>query len=94
VTVVTFRIKYKILQKPELLIMSLQRTFLSAIAALSLNIGVARAQTEIQWWHAMGGQLGEATQELAQAFNKSQKEYKVNAIYKGTYTEAAYFAGI
>ena len=58
----------------------------AGIAAATLSLS-AHAAVEVQWWHAMGGQLGEATQELAQAFNKSQKEYKVNAIYKGTYTE-------
>jgi len=46
-----------------------------------------RAQTEIQWWHAMGGQLGETLNALADGFNKSQKDYKVVPVYKGTYTE-------
>jgi sn-glycerol 3-phosphate transport system substrate-binding protein len=60
----------------------------AASAALTCSGGaVAQAQTEINWWHAMGGQLGERVSELAEGFNKSQKEYKVNAIYKGTYTE-------
>ena len=35
----------------------------------------------------MGGNLGEAVNALAEGFNKSQKEYKVNAVYKGSYTE-------
>jgi len=42
---------------------------------------------EIQWWHAMGGQLGEVVNNLADEFNKSQSEYKVTAVYKGSYTE-------
>ncbi len=46
-----------------------------------------RAQTEIQWWHAMGGQLGETLYALAEDFNKAQKDYKVTPVYKGTYTE-------
>jgi sn-glycerol 3-phosphate transport system substrate-binding protein len=49
--------------------------------------GAALAQTEITFWHAMGGALGEKTKEITEAFNKSQSEYKVNAIYKGNYTE-------
>src|SRR5579859_7563590 len=42
---------------------------------------------EIQWWHAMGGQLGEKVNEIAGNFNKSQSAYKVVPVYKGTYTE-------
>jgi sn-glycerol 3-phosphate transport system substrate-binding protein len=36
----------------------------------------------------MGGALGEAVNGLATKFNESQKEYKVNAIYKGSYPES------
>ena len=67
-----------------------RRLLLCASAAVALAFGgatTAQAQTEIQWWHAMGGQLGEALNELAEGFNKSQKEYKVVPVYKGTYTE-------
>ncbi len=49
--------------------------------------GPARAATEIQLWHAMGGVLGEKVKEIVEGFNKSQSEYHVNAIYKGTYPE-------
>jgi sn-glycerol 3-phosphate transport system substrate-binding protein len=35
----------------------------------------------------MGGQLGEALNALAEGFNKSQADYKVVPVYKGTYTE-------
>jgi sn-glycerol 3-phosphate transport system substrate-binding protein len=65
--------------------MKLQHT--AAALALAGFAASAQAATEIQWWHAMGGQLGEATAALAEGFNKSQSEYKVNAVYKGTYTE-------
>ena len=58
----------------------------AAVAALASAHG-ASAQTEIQWWHAMGGNLGEAVNQLADQFNKSQTAYKVNAVYKGSYTE-------
>jgi sn-glycerol 3-phosphate transport system substrate-binding protein len=56
-------------------------------AAFGLSAGAASAQTEIQWWHAMGGNLGEAVNELAAQFNKEQSAYKVNAVFKGSYTE-------
>ncbi|HYM32467.1 MAG TPA: sn-glycerol-3-phosphate ABC transporter substrate-binding protein UgpB [Candidatus Cybelea sp.] len=54
---------------------------------LALAPGASMAQTEIQWWHAMGGQLGDKVNELAANFNKSQTEFKVVPVYKGTYTE-------
>ena len=67
-----------------------RRFMLGAAAAVAMTCGgsvAAPAQTEVQWWHAMGGQLGEALNALADSFNKSQTEYKVVPVYKGTYTE-------
>jgi len=55
--------------------------------AFGLMAGTAQAQTEIEWWHAMGGQLGESLNAIAQAFNESQDEYQITAIYRGTYEE-------
>ena len=57
------------------------------LADLGAYFAPANAATEIQFWHAMGGQLGEVVNNLAEEFNKSQTEYKVNAVYKGSYTE-------
>ena len=67
----------------------MSRILLSSVAAVAMLASAhgAAAQTEIQWWHAMGGNLGDAVNALADQFNKSQKEYKVNAVYKGSYTE-------
>ncbi|MGL6027724.1 MAG: extracellular solute-binding protein [Vibrio sp.] len=45
------------------------------------------AETELTWWHAMGGQLGETVNHLANEFNASQNDYKLIPIYKGSYTE-------
>src|SRR5262245_50951839 len=59
----------------------------SVIVAICGGNVAAGAQTEIQWWHAMGGQLGETLNALADGFNKSQTEYKVVPVYKGTYPE-------
>jgi sn-glycerol 3-phosphate transport system substrate-binding protein len=59
----------------------------------------AHAQTEIQWWHSMGGALGDKVNELAKKFNESQTAYKIVPSYKGSYPEsmtaaiAAYRAG-
>jgi len=59
----------------------------AAIAGLAVTLP-AHAQVEIQWWHSMSGQLGETLNGLANKFNESQKEYKVNAVYKGSYPES------
>ncbi|HXF45559.1 MAG TPA: sn-glycerol-3-phosphate ABC transporter substrate-binding protein UgpB [Burkholderiaceae bacterium] len=61
----------------------------AAVAALASAAATpAVAQVEIQWWHSMGGALGEALNELAGKFNASQKDYKVVATYKGSYPES------
>src|SRR5437870_4119235 len=67
----------------------MSRILLSSVAAAALFASAhgAAAQTEIQWWHAMGGNLGEVVGALADEFNKSQKDYKVTAVFKGSYTE-------
>jgi sn-glycerol 3-phosphate transport system substrate-binding protein len=68
-----------------------RRTLLSVALASTMTIGLANpalAQTEIQWWHAMGGALGEWVNDLAKGFNESQKDYKVVPVYKGTYDES------
>lgn len=54
-------------------------------AAFSLP---AAAQTEIQWWHSMGGALGEWVNDLAKDFNGSQKDYKIVPVFKGSYDES------
>lgn len=47
----------------------------------------ALAKTEIHFWHAMTGQLGEAVNELVKQFNASQNEYEVKPLRKGSYPE-------
>jgi len=63
---------------------SLASCSLIAFAAFSAP---AHAQVEIQWWHAMGGALGEWVNDLAKGYNESQKEYKVVPTFKGSYPE-------
>jgi sn-glycerol 3-phosphate transport system substrate-binding protein len=55
----------------------------------------AQAAIEIQWWHAMPGELGRQLEKLAADFNSSQSAYRVVPVYKGNYSEtvmAAIFA--
>jgi len=58
-----------------------------SLATLVAIATPAQAQTEIQWWHAMGGALGEWVNDLAKGYNDSQKQYKVVPTFKGSYPE-------
>jgi len=64
------------------------KILVSAAAVAAAFSAPVQAQVEVQFWHSMGGALGEATGALATQFNESQKEYKVNAVYKGSYPES------
>ena len=61
--------------------------WLGAAAVALFAAQPAAAQTEIQFWHAMGGQLGDTLAQLVDGFNKRQKDYVVKLVYKGSYTE-------
>lgn len=61
---------------------------LTAIAATMAVISAqAHAKTEVEWWHAMGGALGQKVNEIAADFNASQSEYEIKPVYKGSYAE-------
>ena len=62
-------------------------TLSSAVAGLALAANTALAQTEITFWHAMGGQLGETVNQIATDFNASQSDYKLVPVFKGSYEE-------
>lgn len=49
--------------------------------------GPASAATQIQWWHAFTGRLGELLTEQIQTFNASQSDFTVVGTYKGNYSE-------
>lgn len=60
---------------------------ISSAAVLTLMANAAFAETEITWWHAMGGALGETVNEIAKGFNASQDDYTITPVFKGTYEE-------
>ena len=68
-----------------------RRKMMLASLVAGLLAGAAAPATaqrvEVQWWHAMGGVLGERVQELADGFNTSQTKYTVTAVHKGNYDE-------
>ncbi|MEP4199284.1 MAG: sn-glycerol-3-phosphate ABC transporter substrate-binding protein UgpB [Aliishimia sp.] len=45
------------------------------------------AQTEIEFWHAFTGRLGELVAEQVTTFNAAQSDYTVTATHKGNYSE-------
>jgi len=62
---------------------------LLAGTALSLSFAAtaAHAQITINWWHAMGGELGELLEGVATGFNETQSDYQVVPSFRGTYAE-------
>ena len=68
--------------------MKLMKLKLAAAALVAAFAVPAQAQTEIQWWHSMGGALGEWVNDLAKDFNASQTAYKVVPTFKGSYDES------
>jgi sn-glycerol 3-phosphate transport system substrate-binding protein len=62
---------------------------ISAAAVLAFGASTAaHAATEIQFWHAMEAALGERVNDIANDFNKSQSDYKIVPVFKGTYDQA------
>ena len=64
------------------------KAMLTAAAVSLATMATAVAEpVEVNFWHAMGGALGERVDQMTADFNASQSDYKVNAVYKGNYTE-------
>jgi sn-glycerol 3-phosphate transport system substrate-binding protein len=57
---------------------------LAALAAGLTMAAPAQAQTEIQWWHAMGSNH-DVVVRLAAEFNSVQADYRIVPVYKGQY---------
>ena len=47
----------------------------------------AKAQTEVQFWHAFTGRLGELVTAQVADFNASQSDFTVVETHKGNYSE-------
>ncbi|MBO6603136.1 MULTISPECIES: sn-glycerol-3-phosphate ABC transporter substrate-binding protein UgpB [Rhodophyticola] len=59
----------------------------TAVSVIAVTAAQAQDRIEIDFWHAMGGQLGERVDQFASDFNAMQDTYQVNSIYQGNYTE-------
>ena len=55
--------------------------------ATSLATTSAWAATDVQWWHAMGGRLGEVVNEISTKYNASQTNCNLVPTYKGGYED-------
>lgn len=65
----------------------MRKLLLAGAAVAFFSTAQAQAAVQIEWWHAMGGALGEKVAEIAASFNASQSDYEVVPVYKGNYTE-------
>ncbi|WP_339112414.1 sn-glycerol-3-phosphate ABC transporter substrate-binding protein UgpB [Thioclava sp. GXIMD2076] len=63
------------------------KTLMMGTALVAASATMAAAKTQVTWWHAMGGELGQKLEEIVADYNASQDEYEVIPTYKGTYTE-------
>ena len=66
--------------------MTLKSILGASVAAMAIGTS-ACAQTEIEFWHAFTGRLGELVAEQVETFNASQGDYTVVASHKGNYSE-------
>ena len=66
----------------------MRKHLLSAVAvAAVLSPVAAMAKTEIHFWHAFTGRLGELVAAQVDEFNASQSDYEVVQTHKGNYSE-------
>ncbi len=67
--------------------MTRKLTLLAAAAATVMMTNAATAATEIQWWHAFTGRLGELLATQIETFNDGQDQCTVTGSHKGNYSE-------
>jgi len=62
-------------------------TMMMVFVVMMMIPAQAQDVIELQFWHAMGGGLGETVDELVARFNESQDEIVVTATFQGTYDD-------
>ena len=67
----------------------MKKSLIGALAVTStlLSPMTAMAQTEVHFWHAFTGRLGELVKGQVADFNASQNDYVVVESHKGNYSE-------
>jgi len=68
-------------------IRKIAQTGIAVTLLISTSLTSAQAATEIQWWHAFQGRLGELLAEQVETYNTSQDKYAIVASHKGNYSE-------
>jgi len=68
--------------------MKFKKLCIALTAACAFGAGSAQAATEVQFWYANTGAIADQILVIVNKFNASQSDYKVVAVYKGTYPEA------
>jgi sn-glycerol 3-phosphate transport system substrate-binding protein len=63
------------------------RRFLVRVLLCLTAAGLSAQPASIEFWHAMGGKNAEMTAAICDKFSASQPEYKVTAVYKGSYPD-------
>ncbi len=70
------------------------RTFLTSLISALLGVAVAGiaapcavAATDLEFWFGLSGANAQVVEDLAREFNKSQANYRIVPIFKGTYPE-------
>ena len=67
---------------------TIRRLIMAGLLAAAVSVpAFAQQKVEVQFWHAMGGVLGERVEEIVKRFNASQDKYTVVATNKGNYDE-------
>ena len=66
----------------------MKKTLIGLLAgAMMMPSAMVMAETEVRFWHAFTGRLGELVAEQVETFNGSQGDYKIVASHKGNYSE-------
>jgi sn-glycerol 3-phosphate transport system substrate-binding protein len=63
------------------------KSILAGAVSAIVIAGPAAAQTQIDFWHAFTGRLGDLVAEQVETFNSSQGDYQIVASHKGNYSE-------
>ena len=64
---------------------TMKKSLIGALVAAGATLSpmAAMAQTEVQFWHAFTGRLGELVKAQVEEFNASQSDYVVVESHKG-----------
>jgi sn-glycerol 3-phosphate transport system substrate-binding protein len=66
----------------------MRRPALAFATACVLHASAALGATELQFWHSMRGEAAEELIRLVGRFNAAQSQYRVVALFKGSYEES------